>query len=145
RRSARSPRTRRSGPLMPRSPGWGRRLPPHRTARSWSGPGYPITPLSPRRHGTWSLSETWSWSPHLPEGGADLLHEDLRLFYGGEVTAPVQFVPPPDVGVALLRPPPGWLANFPRKNRAPGRYAHRVQVPLPERLPVQAGRRGAGR
>ena len=75
------------------------------------------------------------------ERGAQLTHEQIRLFEGGEVTAAVELVPVPDVGVLARRPPPAGTDDLVRVDAAAGRHRDEPLAELAEALPVEPRRR----
>src|SRR4029077_18802184 len=104
-----------------------------------------------RRLGRESPAQRLSRSAHQPEERAELVHEQRGLLERGEVPAAFRLAPVPDVGKALLRPPPGRPLQLAREHRTAHRDGDRLGVRagdplvhLPDALPVQPRGRGAG-
>src|SRR5690348_4218024 len=85
-------------------------------------------------------------SAERAEGGAELGREQLGLFPGGEVTAPLGLVEVGESGVGLLDPTAGCAENLAGERAEADRDLH-VRQGLaggPGVLPVGPGGRGAG-
>src|SRR5258706_1199 len=63
-------------------------------------------------------------STHQAEEPPDLVAERRRLLEGGEVAALVDLGEPPDVGEALLGPPPRQPDDLVREHGDAGRHRH---------------------